>query len=256
MRKNSEGYTVIVAILIMGFLLLLTGGVFHLVLSSLKDNRGLWNNIKTSAAAEWAVELALMQIKEKGYGVYEKVEFLDGKSTVFGEKMEIAYDMGSKTGDTGFLVLEPGEHQFFPMFYIETDGALKQTESITKLDVSNGIDNSLVWNFIGSNWGISGVWIIASGLTEWKGRKQDGTFDRSSVDAFLSEPGNTVYLLLFNAGANPIEYTLTSNQDFSLPAANIIASAKIGSYKQNLRTKFDNTAFLNLLKFSIYDTSQ
>jgi len=36
------------------------------------------------------------------------------------------------------------------------------------------------------------------------------------------------------------------------PKTNIISSWEIGSYKQNLETKMNNTEFLNILKYSIY----
>ena len=71
---SSGGYTIISAIMMVGFLLVLTTGTLNLVLQELQDSRGQQNYIKAYAAAEGAMELGLYRIKERGYGYDDSYE--------------------------------------------------------------------------------------------------------------------------------------------------------------------------------------
>ena len=71
MRKNNkQWYSVIIAMLLIGFLLVLTVTVLNLVLKELRDNRAMWDSMKAFAWAETGKELALLKIKEEWYGIY------------------------------------------------------------------------------------------------------------------------------------------------------------------------------------------
>jgi len=48
--------------------------VFELVLLEMNDNRGREDYLKASASAEGALELALLSIKQKGYGYFHEIE--------------------------------------------------------------------------------------------------------------------------------------------------------------------------------------
>jgi len=47
--NKSSGYSVIMALLIIWFLLVLSIGIFNLVLNEMKDNRAMWDYIKVYA---------------------------------------------------------------------------------------------------------------------------------------------------------------------------------------------------------------
>jgi hypothetical protein len=51
--------------LVVGFLIILTSGVFNLVLKEMNDTTSMGNYLKASAGAESSQELALLQIKQK-----------------------------------------------------------------------------------------------------------------------------------------------------------------------------------------------
>jgi hypothetical protein len=70
------------------------------------------------------------------------------------------------------------------------------------------------------------------------------------VSDFLNNSEN--YLILFNSGNFDIEFTLNSSDNFSKPKTQIISSAQVGEYRHNLQTDYDNTKFLNMLKYSVF----
>ena len=58
------GYSVIAAILMIGFLLVLTTSTLNLVLQEMQDGKGRQDYMKAYAGAEGAMELALLKIKD------------------------------------------------------------------------------------------------------------------------------------------------------------------------------------------------
>jgi hypothetical protein len=66
---------------------------------------------------------------------------------------------------------------------------------------------------------------------------------------------NFNYLVLFNSSENnPISYKLNWEWGFfTKPRTDIIVSSKLGDYKQNISIKYDNTDYLGILKYSIYN---
>ncbi|MCH2189275.1 hypothetical protein MK079_05620, partial [Candidatus Gracilibacteria bacterium] len=76
MQQNSNtysAYTIIIALFIMSFLLILTTGVFRLILGELHQNRGSESYLKAFAGAQSGRELALLHIKQNGYGSYDMI---------------------------------------------------------------------------------------------------------------------------------------------------------------------------------------
>lgn len=68
--RNLNGYSIILSLVMIGFLLVLTTGTLNLVLQEMQDGKGKQDYLKASAAAEGAMELALSHIKNTGYGYY------------------------------------------------------------------------------------------------------------------------------------------------------------------------------------------
>ena len=103
--NNNSGYSIVISLLMVGFLIVVTSWVFNLVLGELNDNRGRENYLKAFAAAEWSLEIALLQIKEKGYGYYGTGATSSGNIILVQDPANIkpardpiiSYDLDSKT---------------------------------------------------------------------------------------------------------------------------------------------------------------
>lgn len=264
MKRNTSWYSILVAIFIIWFLLVLTAWVFRLVLNELQDNRGRSDYIKAQYAAEAWIELALLKIKEYGYGVIDEIPLDINERAIaltFNPLDKNKY-RGSKEALMGLFidtktisytgVLEPGSHSIIPLFYVDANGVQHDTTKITlKKDSINP-----VWNIVGNQYGLSWEWeFTPSSLGNYKFVNANGfSFDKKSVQSFL-ENSTSNYLILFNPDPNSnIVYNVTweNNNFFSRPIWEIYASGKVGSYKQNIKVTLDNTAFLNILKYSLF----
>jgi len=230
-------FSVIISLLIIGFLLVLTTGVYNLILKELYDNRDMWNSIKAYAWAESAQELALLEIKEKWYGYDTQMI----NSPILSVDVPISYDLDMKT-KTYSAILNWLEYDIVPLFYIDENGIQQKLDREYTLDVLSWEINDWVWNLISEiSWISWKFWSSSSMSSFW------------DVSSFLGDPNNTnIYLVLFNSWNAQMSYKLTSTQFFSKPEIEIITSATVGKVKQNLWTTLDNTEYLNILKYSIY----
>lgn len=270
MYTNKNWYSVVASILMVGFLLIVTTGVFQLVLSELNDNRGRENYIRASAGAEWALELALLQIKENGYGYYRPIQdetdplsvvLADNPfdaSSITSNDVLISYSSDSKVNSyTG--TLDPLKFDIIPLFYLDDSGTPEQRVNSIALEIQEGLNENLSWNIVSSDWGIAGQGEF-SGLTEWflRGIADTGGFTQGNIriDDFLWDSGReNSYLILLNSSVDPLKYVLEAedtNEFFTKPRTELISSAQVGKYKQSFRTTLDNTEYLNLLKYSIF----
>lgn len=272
--NNNSWYSIIISVLLIGFLLMLTTWVFNLVLKEHNDNRGLWDSIKAFAWAESAQELALLKIKEKGYWIDHKIEhdvstgsivlsenpwdittfnrnkeaFISYNLNVLAEKVWSEYVFSD--------ILTENQYSIIPLFY-ENEG-INFVRSYD-LSINSWFASDLVWNLV--SW--SG-WIWNNGADSmnqgnWKNisvnpstwipeAKHVSNQDRWT---FLSTRNNA-YLILFNGWNSDINFTLKSLQKFSKPKTTILSSAQIWKYRHNLETKYDNTQFLNMLKYAVF----
>lgn len=265
MKKNNKNwYSIIVSLIIIWLLLVLSTWTLTIVLFEMKDNRGMWDSIKAFAWAEASQELALLAIKENGYGYYEKVENnINNKSIILSEHpldidlfnknndVLMSYDIASKTDDYRW-VLSPLWYDIIPLFYIDDDWEHKINNY--SINIIAGDLNSLIWNIIWINSWISWKW----NNTIWVMKKVTITneldYSEININDFLTNSESN-YLILFNTLASDnIEYEINSIDwnYFSKPKSNIITSAQIWKYKQNLDTFLDNTKFLDRQKYVIY----
>ncbi len=271
MKYNNSWYSVIVSILMVGFLLIISTGVFHLVLVELNDNRGRENYLKASAGAEWALELALLQIKEKWYGYYDTIESTVNDRSVMLSKnpldkdkfkptdVRISYDMDSKVNAYSGT-LPPLWFDILPLFYLDDD-ATNPEKWVTDItfQVMSGSGGLTSWNIVSSNGGVSSVGNF-SGSTPTQEKVLEPWWFKiisSDIGSFLSSPARSGnYLILFNADdTDPVTYTLDApkaDEYFTKPRAEIISSSQVWKYKQNFRTIVDNTEYLNVLKYSVF----
>ena len=260
-KNKNSWYTILVTLMIIGFLIVLTIWVLNLVLREMKDNIWAWKYLQVYAWAEAAMELALLDIKKHWYWVYSKLDWTDNNAKILRNDMNndkeilISYDLNSKT-KWYFWNLDNFEQSVIPLFYIKTDDSIDKINNLNLkiLNSLNFIDNTkMAWNIVSKNWDwIWWVWEITSS-TKGKWRNADGTFlDEIKVSDFLNTYENN-YLIVINLdNFNPLNFEITSTKDFTKPISKIISSAKIGQYKQNLETILDNTAFLSILKYSVF----
>ncbi|NDK08665.1 hypothetical protein EOM39_05505 [Candidatus Gracilibacteria bacterium] len=261
-NNNKSGYSIIIAIFVIGFLLALTSSILKLVIVELNDNRGVYNYLKTHYATMGAGEMVMMKIKDNGYGYYEKINFdksnpISNILNIDGEKNPIiSYDINSKVKEYDGSI-SPLSYDVIPLFYIENNGS----GVLIDMDLSSTGSNlgDLSWNIISSNGGLSGeggFTLNSEGYLKQLDQNSDFLIDTKSIGDFLSENNNNFnYLVLFNSSENTtINYNLDGKGGFfTKPRTEIAVSSKIGSYKQNISIKYDNTEYLGMLKYSIYN---
>ncbi len=256
-NQNKQWFSIVIAIFMIGFLLVLTTGVFNLVLREMKDSRWSENYLKAYAGAEWAMELWLLNIKENWYATDKDLASTDigSKSLTFTWSFKAQSDpLISYTTDIAVnsfsWSLESWETVIIPLFV--------NTVWITKPNLT--ADTDIIWNIIGA-W----EWMSWNGdfnmTTSQVYKKNDWKYTSwaKTVQYFLkpspSWAGNTnSYLMLFNKWVVGKDYILGAGlwELFSKPVWNITSTVTVWKYKQNISTSINNTEFLNMLKYSLY----
>lgn len=270
MKRANSWYSVIVALLMVGFLLVLTAGVFHLVLSELQDNKGRANYIKAYYGAQGGIEWALLKIKNVGYGVVDEIQpNINSRSIVLSQNPKnmgqfksardvlVSFNIDTKTENfTG--ALESGGHEIIPLYHITASWSQIDVDSLSLNAPTNA--DALSWNIIGSQFGLAGAWNFTKDTqgdykfidtTSWESQFK---FAKKTVQEFLADSDNN-YLIIFNAHpTDSVQYTVSSQggKYFTKPVWDIYASWYVWPYKQNIKVSLDNTAYLSILKYSIF----
>ncbi len=262
-NNNKSWYSIIITIFVIWFLLTLTSSILKLVIVESNDNKWVYNYLKSYYATSGAWELVMLKIKENWYGYYEKVD-LDSWNSISNilntdsqkdKNPIIAYDINSKVSNYAWEIL-PLSYDVIPLFYtdITSSGVIINMELTSTWDLSD-----MSWNIITSNWWLSWEWWF-NWTTEWFLKQLDISWDfiisNKTIWAFLElNKTNFNYLVLFNSSENtPISYNLDGKWSFfTKPRTDIIVSSKIWNYKQNFSIKYDNTDYLGILKYSIYN---
>lgn len=260
--NNKSAYSIIIAIFVIWFLLALTSWILKLILVELNDSKGVYNYLKSYYATSWAWEFVMLKIKDNWYWYYDRVEFdkSDPISNILNYKNDknpiISYDINSKVnkyeGD-----IAPLEYDVIPLFYIEDNWSwwlVDMTLSSTDQNIGD-----LSWNIVTNNWWLSWDWFFDKN-TQWYLKQLDINskfiIESKTIGTFLNENKNNFnYLVLFNSNdSNSIKYKIDWKWwFFSKPRTEIIVSSKIWWYKQNFSIKYDNTEYLGMLKYSIYN---
>lgn len=255
MKNNKEWYSVIMSLMLVGLLLVLTTGIFHIVLKEMFDTRWVWNALKASAWAEAAQEIALWQLKEHGYGFSQDIEHSINDRSVFlsthfldSSKFKKAKDIFvsnsfDATASTYDGQLWSYQTQVIPLFYSDEERIYDIWPSIEYM-ITSGDSWDLVWNILSKDNGITGTGDF-SVSTQWS-QKDPNTqlYSTEYIDNFLVS-NNRNYLILYNSWNQALEYSLSTWGDlFVKPEISIVSSAQIGNYKQNIQTKIENKEFL------------
>ena len=252
-KKNKKAFSIIVAIFMTGFLMILTIWVLNLVLREMKDNKWNENYLKSYAWAEWAMELWLLKIKENSFSYDEDLEMtssgaesLSFNSTFNKNKdPKISFDMEVKTDKIEKWIIWTWATVIIPLFWQNETSSWKTIKiALKNIYLENGTTNaedSIIWNIISSDWWKSWTW----------------SFVEAENSNYLNNTtNNTNYLILFNRNSTEkIKYDLIAKswEYFSNPNWKITSSVKIGKYKQNISINIDNTEFLKMLKYSLYN---
>lgn len=242
----QAGYSIITAILTIGFLLVLTTSTFQLILQEMYDLRGRQDYLKAYAAAEGGLELALLQIKQFWYGIDDD-SFQD--KTVLSwstQDATISYEFMSQVSAYSGTLL-PNKTEIIPLFWIDS------SSTFSTLNTIRFQWNDIAWNIISED-----SWI------SWKGDfTQDTSLSQKILDtsdsSFTLDPSQVKdilpqnpYLFLYNPTGVPLSYEIQSSEGFTRPQALIFSQWKSWNFSQNLRTKVDNTEFLGMLQYSVY----
>lgn len=253
---EKSGYSIIAAVLMIGFLLVLTTSTLNLVLQEMRDGKGRQNYLKAFYGAEWALEYGLLQIKHKGFG-YDDNDSDDISEILWDTRQDpsVSYTFESAVS-TYSGILNPGDTEIIPLFWIDSTSEIKSIKNIN-LQQESG---SFVWNIIGQDSGHSWVWAFDSNTSltakwvqeaAWTLDQKEFTKTTETIQEFLKNNTGS-YLMVYNPYDTDTAFTLSSSEEFTKPVADIISSAQVWKYKQNLKTSVDNTEFLGILKYSIY----
>ena len=160
--KNNQGFTIIVAILLTGFLLVLVAWVANFVIRELIDSKAREQYLEAFSLAEGSLELGLKQIKDQGFYYSEGQEFsaLDENSKLEDKSGNNYMSYNIDDWVTEFSgTIKALEQVVIPLFHVEDWGAGSYVKKIEKLEVLPWWnDSDLAWNFIGTNAkGFSGI---------------------------------------------------------------------------------------------------
>lgn len=251
MKKNNNAYSVVLALLMTSFIIIIVAWVFKLILENMYDTRWMQNYLQAYSAAEGSMELALKKVKDNDFWYEEHIFpglgtkkiselFKDNKKTLIG------YDINSTSSQILNKWLDANSYAIYPLLHLNKP----------KFDVKTWDSSSLVWNIIGNATWISWTgWFNNTLSKEIKILNTSNNFgyDTKTIKDFLASSTDN-YLVLYNAWWNTITYDLKSediNNNFASENINIIAIWKVWNYKQNLKVELNIANNLNLLKYSI-----
>lgn len=263
--SNNSWYSVILAILMVWFMLILTVGVFSLILGESKDTKAFENYFKAISWAEWSLELAMLKAKQYNYSYSDIItndindlsvilssDFLDKSKFNSVKDVLISYELNATSQDIIDKKIQKYTFDIIPLFFYDINWVYKKVKNISLFWVNNNV----VWNIVWENSWISWVWDftnISSGnykiIYSW-----NIVFSQKSIGDFLNDSEKN-YLIIHNLSSNDINYTLSSLNpwEFLTNEVNyIIWTGEIWWYKQNLRVKINTSQYLNLLKYSIF----
>jgi hypothetical protein len=259
MKNNNKWYSTLLALLLVGFMLVLTTWVLGLVLSEYNDTKWMEKYLKAYASAESWVEMAMLDIKE--WKLTNVVDVNNAKSKIvdtegWNKANFINYSFNWLARDTSDVELEPGEYDFIPL----TDGSNKTKNFFL---TTTWWGQSIHWNLIWSKWGISWTWnlnMLSTWTYKYLNWNEFEYISDKKVWDFISE-NSDIFLRLYNPNSSKIKYNFkiaAGQSDKFIKNEFEIESSWIvklwwKTFKQNLDVDFENSKYTNLLKYSIYN---
>lgn len=255
MKKNKKWYSVVLATMMVWFMLILTFWVFWLILRESKDTKMMENYLKSYQAAEWGIELALLETKLNNYYIDKNIDNTHPLSKIFKswdtfnslKDPILNYQVNSQAQSIVDKKIWIWKYHIIPL------------QNVKKLRLESNIRNDLVWNIVWEkNW-ITWTWNIWIN-TNWNYKTIDNNWNinytNMNVYDYLKNNTQQNYLILNNVNqTQEIKYSITSweaGEKFITDETEVLSSAEIKWFKQNLRVIIKNQEYLNLLKYSIY----
>jgi len=257
---NNRGYSILLALLLIGFMLVLTVGVYQLVMREFQDTKAMEYSLKAFSGAEWAVELALLRAKEHGYTYEAEMKkpdqlastlFADPAKRIVNKDAEISYTVKGTTEKYDKIKLPKYDFHIIPLFYYDAAGVIQHVRDLKLSDVSGDI----LWNMIDSENGMTGAGAFDRSTTGWQ-KNWDGSTTRytsETIGTYLSW-GRKVYLMLQNPTDHEMTYTLSTEGGGKMASdwMKIEGSGEVGGFQQTLQVQIHTSEYLNVLKYVIF----
>lgn len=288
MKKNW--FSVIIAMLMTAFLIVISAWILALMLQESKNTRLVSNTINTYAWAQWSLEYALLKAKNHREWFQDKISTEDSESKLLRKDEDsfkknidttLEYEMRTFSQDYTWT-LNPVQIDVIPLFFDnwkpnwtntknpnpDSSDIIKTNEfsiSWNKLFVWNIVwnDNNWVTYWISWTWSVwKKIWCWAwSNIIDWKMKyiteynwiswaSEIKIIDNKDICEFLEDYSDN-YLLITNASDDNLEYNIKSDNWFATPKTEIIASSSIWDFKQNILFNEDKSSLYEILKYSI-----
>lgn len=260
-QKNNSWFSIILAILMTWFMIVLTTWVFLLVLSESRDTKSMEYYFKSLEGAEWSLELAMLKSKQFNYSYDEKLDNSNPISKVLFENQNafdktkdvlLTYDISSIAREIIDKKVDVWNFEIIPLFSYNNNWVYSKVRNIS----ISWLNSDVVWNIVWNNSWISWGWNFTN-VTQGNYRTlswNDVLFEKKSISDFLNLSDNN-YLIIHNLSSSEINYTLkslNSSEYLTKDKSLIVSSGEIWWFKQNLRISINSSEYLNLLKYSIF----
>lgn len=263
MKKDKKWFSVILAILMTWFMIIVTSWVFLLVLWENKDTKSMEYYYKSLEWANWSLELALLKAKKYNYSFdetldnssnFSKILYWNSNVPNYKENVKISYNISSISNEIIDKNLSSWDFDIIPLFFYDNNWIYKK---VRNLNLSwTWLNSNFVWNIVWNNNWISWVWTF-SNSTNWNFKTinwNNVSFQNKSVSDFLSSSEYN-YLILQNLSLSQLPYNLKSLNSWEYltkDKTKIIATWEAGWFKQNLVVTINTSKYLNLLKYSVF----
>lgn len=262
--KNNSWFSVILAILMTWFMIVLTTWIFLLVLAENRDTKSMEYHFKSLEWAEWSLELAMLKSKQFNYSYDEEINITHPISKILFEDRAqfnknkdvlITYNLSSISSEIVNKKIQIWNFDIIPLFSYGNNWVYKKVKNIT----ITWLISDVIWNIVWEDSWISGTWNFTNTTegnfkTIWGTDWNEVLFDKKSIWNFLNE-SEFNYLIIHNLSSSEVTYNLKSinNWEFlTKDMSSIISSWEVWWYKQNLSITIDSSKYLNLLKYSIF----
>ena len=118
---SQEGFSTLLSIFVIWFLLIISTGVLNMYMTEMKINRSLYNGITTYAWAEWSLEYALLKSKNHRDGFWDAVSDIEPDSNLLSgytrriNGLRLNYTFQNHSNNFSGTI-QAGEHLIFPLF--------------------------------------------------------------------------------------------------------------------------------------------
>jgi hypothetical protein len=223
-----------------------------LVIGESKDSKAVANSLKAYAAAEWALELWMLEAKNANYGIdrvntdYQKLLFNNGWNN---KDAKIQYEIDGLVNRVENKIIASWEFAIIPLFG-------KNTKVVAPNLIILWNSQDVVWNILSQN-----AWLAGVGNFDMNTSGKQKSISNGEVNLQETKVWNFIlshnenYLILQNTWNSDVSYTLTSQNSwefFTNTTVKIVGNGEVGWWKQNVFVEIDTQKYLNLLKYSVF----